>query len=179
MLGQKFFRACLLDTFRCRLNAVPFQYRGNGAASQLVSQIRERAFDPTITPIAVLPCHAHHQGFDLSYRTWSSGRAPATAIVFLSDQFAMPAQQCFTRHNRSLLFQPLPEGFCSDGQSSPLIIVESKAPFPQLLPQHPVLLAQIIDELVLAVIHPACQGDQHEMERIEDLLHVVPSLSPE
>jgi hypothetical protein len=32
--------------------------------------------------------------------------------------------------------------------------------------------------LVLAMIHPARQGDQHEMERIEDFLHVVSSLSP-
>jgi hypothetical protein len=42
--------------------------------------------------------------------------------------------------------------------SARLIIVESQPPFAQLLPQHTVLLAQIIDELVLALIHPAGQG---------------------
>jgi hypothetical protein len=90
----------------------------------------------------------------------------------------MPGQQSLPRHNGSLLPQARTRGFSSDGQSAPLIIVESQPPFAQLLPEHTVLLAQIIDELVLALIHPAGQGDQHEMERIEDSLHVVPSLSP-
>jgi hypothetical protein len=47
------------------------------------------------------------------------------------------------------------QGFGLDGQSPPLIIVESQPPIAQLLPQNTVLLTQIIDDLVLAMIHPA------------------------
>jgi hypothetical protein len=89
------FPGSLLHSFRRRLNAVPFQDCGDRAASQFVPQIRERAFDPTITPIAAFPRHAHHQCFELSYGAWSSRRVPATAIVFLSDQFPLPGQQRF------------------------------------------------------------------------------------
>ena len=35
-------------------------------------------------------------------------------------------------------------------------------------------IAQIIDELVLAMIHPARQDGEQEMEWIEDFRHLVP-----
>ena len=121
-----------------------------------MSEVRECALDTPITPITVFSCHTHYQRFDLSSCSWSSGRPPATAIIFLSDQFSMPGQQSLPRDDGShFLQQSVSQGFGLDGQSPPLIIVELQPPVAQLLPQNTVLLTQIIDDLVLAMIHPA------------------------
>src|SRR5215467_10932186 len=38
----------------------------------------------------------------------------------------------------------------------------------ELLAQHPILLAQIVDCLLLLLIHPARDGNQHEPKRVEN-----------
>jgi hypothetical protein len=63
------------------------------------------------------------------------------------------------------------------GQSPPLIVVESQPTFAQLLPRNAVLLAQVIHDLVVAVIHPSGQSDEQETKRIQHLRHVVQPLS--
>jgi hypothetical protein len=48
-----------------------------------------------------------------------------------------------------------------------------------LLAKNPVLLAKVIDDLQLMLVHPSCDGDQDELEGIQDSRHLVDSLSPQ
>lgn len=65
----------------------------------------------------------------------SLGLLPATAFVFLSDQFSMPGQQPLPCDDGShFLPQSVSQGFGLDGQSSPPIIVEPQPSVAQLLP---------------------------------------------
>jgi hypothetical protein len=68
--------------------------------------------------------------------------------------------------------QPL--GF--HGQSTALIVVKPQPTFAQLLAQNPVLLAQVIDDLVFPLVHPSGHGDQYEMKRIRSRLAEPESL---
>src|SRR5215467_7974950 len=52
------------------------------------------------------------------------------------------------------------------GQSTALIVVKPKPTWAELLAQNPVLLAQVIDDLVFPLVHPSGHGDQHETKRI-------------
>jgi hypothetical protein len=47
-----------------------------------------------------------------------------------------------------------------------------------LLPQHAILLTEIIDHLQLALVHPAGNRDREEPERVQNSWHVVESLLP-
>jgi hypothetical protein len=47
--------------------------------------------DDSIAPLAVLLCHANNQGLSLSDDTRLSRPALTAAVIFLSDQFPMPA----------------------------------------------------------------------------------------
>src|SRR5215469_18039897 len=51
--------------FRLRSDPMSFQNRSNRTAGKLVAQMGQGALDPSIAPIPVLLCHAHHQSLDL------------------------------------------------------------------------------------------------------------------
>ena len=70
-----------------------------------------------------------------------------------------------------------PQAFRLDCQSTSLVVVESHSSVSELLAQNPILLAQILECLQLALIHPASQGNYHELDRIKNSRHLVRSLS--
>ena len=82
VLGQKLLPRCFPNAFRCRLDAVALQNVGNRAACQFMTQIRQRALDPQITPIPVFRRHSDHQSFDLLRRDRTTGLAPRTTVIF-------------------------------------------------------------------------------------------------
>ena len=47
----------------------------------------------------------------------------------------------------------------------------------ELLAENPVLLAKVINDLQLVLVHPPGDRDQHEPERIQNSWHLVSSLS--
>ena len=49
-----------------------------------------------------------------------------------------------------------------------LVVRETKSATAELLAQHAILLAQIVDCLLLLLIHPARDGNQHEPKRVEN-----------
>src|SRR3954471_6373939 len=84
----------------------------------------------------------------------------------------MPGQQSLRCHNRGHLSQKLPsESFCFRSETATLVIQQTKSPATKLFPENPVLLAQVVDCLLLLVIHPASNGNEHEPERIENATH--------
>jgi hypothetical protein len=96
----------------------------------------------------------------------------------VGDQFSMPGEQGLGRDNRSYLPQHLPsQPFGLGCQSTALVVIEPQSAPTQLLAKNPVLLAEVIQALPLALVHPPGDGDQHEPERIQDSRHLVRSLS--
>src|SRR3954453_23109424 len=84
----------------------------------------------------------------------------------------MPGQQSLRGHNCGHLSQKLPsESFCFRSETATLVIRQTKSPATKLFPENPVLLAQGVDCLLLLVIHPASNGNEHEPERIENATH--------
>ena len=60
------------------------------------------------------------------------------------------------------------DSFCPRRKPATLGIRETKSATAELLAQHPILLAQIVDCLLLLLIHPARDGNQHEPKRVEN-----------
>jgi hypothetical protein len=60
------------------------------------------------------------------------------------------------------------EPFGSRREPATLVVRETKSATAGLLAQRPILLAQIVDCLLLLLIHPARDGNQHEPERVEN-----------
>ena len=97
------------------------------------------------------------------------GTTAGTPIVLPGDQFAVPRQQSLGRHNCRHSGQGTPaKPLRFRGQPTALVIRETKSAASELFAQDPVLLAQIVDRLLMLVIHPARDQDDHESERIEN-----------
>ena len=60
------------------------------------------------------------------------------------------------------------EPFGSRREPATLVVRETKSATAELLAQHPILLAQIVDCLLLLLIHPAREGNQQEPKRVEN-----------
>jgi len=52
-----------------------------------------------------------------------------------------------------------------------LIIIEPQATFSELLAQYSVLFTQILDNILLPLIHPTGQHDHHKLKGIEGFFH--------
>ena len=52
-----------------------------------------------------------------------------------------------------------------------MIVVKPEPTLAEMLAQNPVLLAQLIDDLVFPLVHPSGHGDQYETKRIQHLPH--------
>jgi hypothetical protein len=100
------------------------------------------------------------------------------SVVLLGDQFPVPGQQGLRRDNGGDLSQNLPpQGFGSNGQSAALVVIEAHSPAAELLSKNAILLAKVINDLQLALIHPAGDSDQQESEWLKDSLGLQSPLS--
>src|SRR5215469_13177448 len=101
-----------------------------------------------------------------------------SSIVFLSDQFPVPSQQGLGCDNAGDLGKNLSsQRFGLYGQSPALMVIEAHSPVPELLSKHPILLAKVVNDLQLAVVHPPRNSDQHKPERVDPSLRVQNPLS--
>jgi hypothetical protein len=62
-------------------------------------------------------------------------------------------------------------------QSAALIVIEAHSPAAELLSKNAILLAKVINDLQLALIHPAGDSDQQESEWVKDFLGLQSPLS--
>src|SRR5215469_12765043 len=63
------------------------------------------------------------------------------------------------------------------GQPPALIVIEAHSLATELFSQHPILFAEIFNDLQLAVVHPPGDGDQQKLEWVEHSLHIQNPLS--
>lgn len=54
-----------------------------------------------------------------------------------------------------------------DCESAALLVVESQTPIAELLSQHLVLFAEIVNDVLLLLVEPAGESDGDELQRIE------------
>jgi hypothetical protein len=57
------------------------------------------------------------------------------------------------------------------------MVIEVESPIPELLAKNPVLLAQAVNDLQLALIHPPGNGDQQKAEWVDNSLGLQSPLS--
>lgn len=102
-------------------------------------------------------------------RPWSAGPAAGGAIVLPGDQLPVPGQESLRGDDRCHRHQSaVAERLCFDGHSTALVVRKPESTTAELLTQDLVLLAEVVDCLLLLLIHPARDRDQHEPERIEN-----------
>jgi hypothetical protein len=78
------------------------------------------------------------------------------AIVLPGDEVPMPGEKRVQCHQSPDLGQHAPADLLGLGrQADALIVGESHSAVPELLPEHTVLLSQIVDHVALLLIDPA------------------------
>src|SRR5215469_15096920 len=83
------------------------------------------------------------------------------SVVLLGDQLPMPSQQGLRCDNAGDLGKSLSsQRFGLNGQPPALIVIEAHSLATELFSQHPILFAEIFNDLQLAVVHPPGDGDQ-------------------
>src|SRR4051812_33647678 len=132
-------------------------------APHVVTQIRERASNARVPPIAILHRHPHHQ---LSYRRgrrWPPGSAPLMAVILACDEMAMPGEQGVRAHDRSeLLEHASADAFRLGGQADTLVVGEPETTRTELLSEDTILGLKIVNHLALLLVDPS--GERHEQE---------------
>jgi hypothetical protein len=89
----------------------------------------------------------------------------------LGDELAVPSQQCLGCDDGGDRCQHLPtEAFCLAGQPAPLSIIQPQPSAAELFSKDPIFFAEVIDGILLLLIHPAGHGDEHKPEWVKALL---------
>src|SRR5215813_11370760 len=87
-----------------------------------------------------------------------------SSVVLLGDQFPVPSQQGLRRDNAGDLGKSLSsQRFGLNGQPPALIVIEAHPLATELFSQHPILFAEIFNDLQVAVVHPPGDGDQQKL----------------
>jgi hypothetical protein len=115
----------------------------------VVSQVGKRSENPSIAPIAILLRHPNHQGFDLTVSARPSRPATVAAVILLRNQFPVPGQQGFWRHEGSDLGQESPsQSFRLGSQAATLFVIQPKPLITKLLAENAILFAEVFDHAV-------------------------------
>ena len=86
------------------------------------------------------------------------------AVVCLGDQSPVPAENRVRRDDAGDLHQDAPSEFlAAHGESTALGIGQAKRPRAQVLPEDPILLPEIRDQIVLVAVHPASERENEEL----------------
>src|SRR3982751_2829532 len=82
---EKLLPGRLAAALGCGLEAMPCEDRGHGAAGHLVPEMRQRALDPAIPPVAILFGQTYHQSLEGAGNARAPRPALGTAVVLLGD----------------------------------------------------------------------------------------------
>ena len=81
----------------------------------------------------------------------------------------MPSQQRLGSHDRcDPVEQPPSDFLCPRCQPPTLVIGKTHSAVANLLSQNPILLDQIMDDMLLVLVHPAGQGDDEKGNRVQE-----------
>jgi hypothetical protein len=143
-----------------------------------MAEIRQRALNPHITPVPVLRRHTDNQRFDLFPGRRPTRTAPRTTVILVRDEFPVPCQQGLRSYDGGhFCQQPSSQRPGSDGQTAALIVGEAKPPRAELTAKDSVFLPQILNGVLLPLIHPSGNGQEQKAERVQCLRHRLSSLT--
>jgi hypothetical protein len=94
---------------------------------------------------------------------------------------AMPPQDCVGRpEGGDLPQEPSPESSAFGGKASALVVGQPEAAPVQLPLEDPVLLDQVVDDLLLVAVDPTLEGHEQHLQGVDIGRHwlIVPCLNP-
>ena len=115
-----------------------------------------------------------HWGFSTAIRTTRAATSrrvigrprprAGAAVVGLGDQSPVPAENRVRRDDAGDLHQDAPSEFlAAHGESTALVVGQAKRSGAQVLPEDPILLPEIRDQVVLVAVHPASERENEEL----------------
>ena len=112
----------------------------------------------------ILDRHPDHERGHVTSRHRPASTAAGAAVVCLGDQSPVPAENRVRRDDAGDLHQDAPSEFlAANGESTALGIGQAKRPRAQVLPEDPILLPEIRDQIVLVAVHPASERENEEL----------------
>jgi hypothetical protein len=84
----------------------------------------------------------------------------------------VPGQERFRRDDcRNFPKDATPEHLRLGGQAAALVVVQTESLVAELLPQHSILLAEVIDRVALLLAQPTGDGNEQQSKRVEGPAH--------
>ena len=146
-------------------------HRGPGDS---VAEVRERAADPRVAPPRIVDRHPDHELGDVLSGHWSTSTSAGAAIVFLGDQSPVPTQDRIRGDDARALRQDPPAEFVTaHSESTTLGVRQAKRPRAQVFSEDPILLPEIVDQIVLVTVHPASEREDEELQRRRHSLRLL------
>jgi hypothetical protein len=139
---------------------------GDGATSNLMSQIGECASDTRVPPRGIFKSHLKNEIDDRLHGPQSAWTALTAIIPLGRHQFSVPSQQRVRRDQGFKLVQHLaPECLRFSGERAALSIGEAKASPTDALLKHTVLFLEILDHVQLMVVYPTHEHQEKHLNR--------------
>ncbi len=116
---------------------------------------------------ATTPLHGHPDDElgELAWRQRPASTSAGTAVVLLGDQSAVPAENRVGRDDACHLHQcPSSEFRAAHCESAALGVGQAKWSTSELLAEDPILLSQIVDQILLVAVQPASEGEDEELQ---------------
>ena len=115
-------------------------------------------------PLRILGRHPDHERGDFAARHRPASTAAGAAVVFLGDQSPVPAKDRVRGDDARDLPEDSPAEFVAAHSESPTLGVgQAKRPRAQVFPENPILLPEILDQIVLVAVHPASEREDEEL----------------
>ena len=122
----------------------------------VVTDVLEPAADARVAPRRVLLRHADDERRDVRLRARATGTSLLRAVVLVGDQEPVPAQDRIGCHDAGDVGETPPaEGLPFHGEPASLVVGEANALGAVCRAEDPVLLQQVLDDVLLLSIDPA------------------------
>ncbi|NLT67416.1 MAG: hypothetical protein GXX84_12505 [Acidobacteria bacterium] len=130
-----------------------------------MAEIGQRPLYAIVTPARVFTGHAkdkfHYLGRD---RRPSDLLTVLAVIPLCRHQFPMPSQNRIGSYDRGQLCEHFPSEYLAFHSQTPtLIIVEQNALFAELLSEHIIFGAKILNYLLLSMVYPTSQDQEQQL----------------
>ena len=132
-----------------------------------MAQIGHGTENPAISPVPIFLRHTDYEFLDFLSDVWSPRSSLATTVILVSNELAVPDQQCVWGNEVGNFAQySTADKFRFRRQPATLIIGKPKPTSAKLLFENSILFAQVLDGMLLLLVHPPSDGDDYEPEWI-------------
>jgi hypothetical protein len=130
----------------------------------LMSEVGESSAYPRVSPFRVLLGHPDNEFCYLARSLWPTPPSPGAPVILLRDQLAVPAQDRVRGGDAGESGKHFaPEPLAAHRKPLALGVGEADSLAVKLLPEYPVLLAQVVDRVFLLAVEPARRNQNKEL----------------